>query len=185
MISSLSVFARSTTSCSSGTILDEGRFLPKSQLWRQWHLTTQNSVLVIRLWPSARQSFFFYLVDSWSYSIRLWTTRTQEDSYPRQLVPKTTSTQAWRWPDDKPVSELMIISLLTHKYVTRPQWVQNYVILIWIIECIKLKCNHACHNISTRIKILYHQRNIENDISLVKRCFNMRPRTVSQIDYSE
>ena len=30
---------------------------------------------------------------------------------------------AWRRPGDKPLSEPMIVSLLTHIYVTRPQWV--------------------------------------------------------------
>ena len=30
---------------------------------------------------------------------------------------------AWRRPDDKPLSEPMMVSLLTHIYVTRPQWV--------------------------------------------------------------
>ena len=30
---------------------------------------------------------------------------------------------AWRRPGDKPLSEAMLVSLLTHKCVTRPQWV--------------------------------------------------------------
>ena len=30
---------------------------------------------------------------------------------------------AWRRPGDKPLSEPMMVSLLTHKCVTRPQWV--------------------------------------------------------------
>ena len=32
---------------------------------------------------------------------------------------------AWRRPGDKPLSEAMLVSLLTHKYVTRPQWVNG------------------------------------------------------------
>ena len=31
----------------------------------------------------------------------------------------------WRRPGDKSLSEPMIVSLLTHICVTRPQWVQN------------------------------------------------------------
>ena len=31
---------------------------------------------------------------------------------------------AWRRPGDKPLSEAMLVSLLTHKCVTRPQWVK-------------------------------------------------------------
>ena len=32
---------------------------------------------------------------------------------------------AWRRPGDKPLSELMMVSLLTHICVTRPQWVNR------------------------------------------------------------
>ena len=32
---------------------------------------------------------------------------------------------AWRRPGDKPLSEPMMVSLLTHICVTRPQWVNN------------------------------------------------------------
>ena len=31
---------------------------------------------------------------------------------------------AWRRPDDKPLSELMMVSLLKHICVTQPQWVK-------------------------------------------------------------
>ena len=33
---------------------------------------------------------------------------------------------AWRRPGDKPLSEPMMVSLLTHLFVTRPQWVYGY-----------------------------------------------------------
>ena len=32
---------------------------------------------------------------------------------------------AWHWPSDKPLSEPMMVSLLTHICVTRPQWVKT------------------------------------------------------------
>ena len=32
---------------------------------------------------------------------------------------------AWRWPGDKPLSEPMMVSVLTHICVTRPQWVNS------------------------------------------------------------
>ena len=38
---------------------------------------------------------------------------------------------AWRRPGDKPLSEPMMVSLLTHICVTRPQWV-IHVYLVWI-----------------------------------------------------
>ena len=40
---------------------------------------------------------------------------------------------AWRRPGDKPLSELMMVSLLTHICVTRPQWVKwvGYIVRHW------------------------------------------------------
>ena len=35
-------------------------------------------------------------------------------------------TMAWRRPGDKPLSEPVMVSLLTHICVTRPQWVKGY-----------------------------------------------------------
>ena len=39
-------------------------------------------------------------------------------------IPALVEIMAWRRPGDKPLSELMIISLPTHICVTRPQWVK-------------------------------------------------------------
>ena len=33
---------------------------------------------------------------------------------------------AWHWPGDKPLSEQMMVSLLTHIYITRTQWVETF-----------------------------------------------------------
>ena len=41
-------------------------------------------------------------------------------------IPALVQKMAWCWPGDKPFSEPMMVSLLTHICVTRPQWV-NYV----------------------------------------------------------
>ena len=35
---------------------------------------------------------------------------------------------AWRRPGDKPLSEAMMVSLLTHIWVARPQWVKDLMI---------------------------------------------------------
>ena len=40
---------------------------------------------------------------------------------------------AWRRPSDKPLSEPMMVSLLTHICITRPQWVKGWE---WIINFI-------------------------------------------------
>ena len=47
---------------------------------------------------------------------------------PRHLInntPALVQIMAWRRPGDKPLSEPMVVSLLTHICVTRPQWVKT------------------------------------------------------------
>ena len=41
---------------------------------------------------------------------------------PVNNIPALVQIMAWRRPGDKPLSEPMMVSLLTHIYVTRPQW---------------------------------------------------------------
>ena len=45
-------------------------------------------------------------------------------------IPALFQIMAWRRPGDKPLSEAMLVSLLTHKCVTRPQWVNNIPALV-------------------------------------------------------
>ena len=47
---------------------------------------------------------------------------------PINNIPAMVQIMAWRWPGDKPLSEPMMVSLLTHICVTRPQWVNVYAI---------------------------------------------------------
>ena len=58
-------------------------------------------------------------------------------------IPSLVQIMAWRRPGDKPLSEPMMVSLLTHICVTRPQWVKLaswLVTLLWpIIIIIKLQ----------------------------------------------
>ena len=44
---------------------------------------------------------------------------------PINNIPTSVQVMAWRWPGDKPLSELMVVSLLTHIRVTRPQWLNS------------------------------------------------------------
>ena len=50
---------------------------------------------------------------------------------PINNIPSLVQIMAWRRPGDKPLSEPMMVSSLTHICVTRPQWVNKYFI-IWI-----------------------------------------------------
>ena len=47
---------------------------------------------------------------------------------PINNIPALVQIMAWRRPGDKPLSEPMMVSLLTHICVTRPQWVNPYLI---------------------------------------------------------
>ena len=44
---------------------------------------------------------------------------------PINNIPALVQIRAWRRPRDKPLSEPMMVSLLTHICVTRPQWVKT------------------------------------------------------------
>ena len=48
---------------------------------------------------------------------------------PINKIPALFQIMAWRIPGDKPLSEAMVVSLLTHKCVTRPQWVKYLMYL--------------------------------------------------------
>ena len=52
---------------------------------------------------------------------------------PINNIPALVQIMAWRRPGDKPLSELMLVSLLTHICVTRPQWVNTHKVemLLW------------------------------------------------------
>ena len=54
-------------------------------------------------------------------------------------VPALVQIMAWRRPGDKPLSEPMMVSLLTHICVTRPQWVNNNKDWEMIIGLIQIK----------------------------------------------
>ena len=43
---------------------------------------------------------------------------------PINNIPTLVQIMAWRWPSDKPLSEAMVVSLLMHICVTRPQWIK-------------------------------------------------------------
>ena len=56
---------------------------------------------------------------------------------PINKIPTLVQILAWRRPGDKPLSEPMLVILLTHICVTWPQWVKHsdYVVIQW---CLKL-----------------------------------------------
>ena len=51
---------------------------------------------------------------------------------PISNIPALVQIMAWRWPGDKPLSEPMMVSLLTHICVARPQWVKMWITQWWL-----------------------------------------------------
>ena len=50
-------------------------------------------------------------------------------------IPSLAQIMAWRRPGDKPLSEPMMVSSLTHICVTRPQWVKdNIASVLWSVK---------------------------------------------------
>ena len=50
---------------------------------------------------------------------------------PINNIPALVQIMAWRRPGDKPLSGPMVVRLPTHRCVTRPQWVNNLMSVIW------------------------------------------------------
>ena len=50
---------------------------------------------------------------------------------PINNIPAMVQIMAWRHPEDKPLSEPMVVSLPTHICVARPQWVIIICQLVW------------------------------------------------------
>ena len=49
-------------------------------------------------------------------------------------IPPLVQIMAWRRPGDKPLSEAMVVSLLTQICATRPQWVKTLIISYLLID---------------------------------------------------
>ena len=64
---------------------------------------------------------------------------------PISNIPTIGQIMAWRGPGDKPLSEPMMVKLLTYISVTRPQWITQ----LHIYLCSK-KCNHIAFNCKAR-----------------------------------
>ena len=62
-------------------------------------------------------------------------------------IPALVQMMAWRRPGDKPLSEPMMASLLTHICVTRPQWVNSHNLLGF--TCRKQLFTQICFSDST------------------------------------
>ena len=85
---------------------------------------------------------------------------------------------AWRWSGDKPLSEPMMVSLLTHICVTRPQWVKEccrYIVSISYINIVFKSSLALCAGNSPVTGKFPAQRpvtcsfDVFSDLTLIKR----------------
>ena len=67
-------------------------------------------------------------------------------------IPALVQIMAWRWSGDKPLSEPMIVSLLTHICVTRPQWVETNADVNWTLASTPIATNET--HISIKLEYL-------------------------------
>ena len=60
---------------------------------------------------------------------------------PSNNIPALIQIMAWCWPGNKPLSEPMMVRLLTHICITRPQWVMdhNTCDLIFSVQDMEIK----------------------------------------------
>ena len=72
-------------------------------------------------------------------------------------IPALVQIMAWRRPGDKPLFEPMVVSILTHICVTRPQWVNVIYIMLYQYLPVHVLCglliaentlmSHECHGV--------------------------------------
>ena len=76
----------------------------------------------------------------WNVSISITISLKFAPKGPINNIPALVQIMAWRRPGDKPLSESMMVCVLTHMCVTRPQWVkgpidQDRFALVIAVEC--------------------------------------------------
>ena len=69
---------------------------------------------VILKWTFLNENLWISLKISLKFVPKVWI----------NIIPALVQIMAWHRPGDGPLSEPMMVSLLTHIYVTRPQWVK-------------------------------------------------------------
>ena len=80
-------------------------------------------------------------------------------------IPSLVQIMAWGRPGDKPLSEPMMVSLLTHICVNRPQWVKARKQRMWksqykantIMNWVQLYHSHICHYGDERHTVVYYR----------------------------
>ena len=63
------------------------------------------------------------------------------------IIPALVQIMAWRRPGDKPLSEPMMVRLPTHTCVTRPQWVNVQILVVYYerVETMSIEYGRTTH----------------------------------------
>ena len=89
-------------------------------------------------------------------------------------IPALVQIMAWRRPGVKPLSEPMMVNLLRHLCVTRPQWVNsmrpsdaymrlyNIPTLVQIMACHRHYLNQCCHIVNYTVRSIFQWNFIQN-----------------------
>ena len=85
-------------------------------------------LLCLTHWSRHKMAAIFQTTFSNSFSwMKIWISVLLKfiPKGPINNIPALVQIMAWCWPGDKPLSEPMMVNLLTHICVTRPKWVNN------------------------------------------------------------
>ena len=91
----------------------------------RWHVTGQPLCVALTHWVRDKMTAIFQTTFSNAFSwMKMYEFRLKfVPKGPINNIPALVQIMAWRRPGDKPLSEPMMVSLLTHICVTRLQWV--------------------------------------------------------------
>ena len=110
----------------------EGKCMNFWSLILKFQLTHWGRDIIGHLFPDDIIKWIFLIENVW-ISIELSLKLVPKGSI--NNIPALVQIMAWRRPGDKPLPEPMMVSLLTHICVTRPQWVNTIPALAQIMFC--------------------------------------------------
>ena len=105
-------------------------------------------------------------------------------------IPSLVQMMAWRRPGHKPLSEAMMVSLLTHICVTRPQWANclspnniTWTIVLSLVYRIFLGTNYSVILIKIQNKILKKKTKKNANMSVIFWPLCTRPQSTRCFKY--
>ena len=119
-------------------VMEVLRSLAQPQIWNDLHCKNKHfektccSVNTLRPMQNGRHfpdDIFKRIFLNQNVRIPIYISLEFVSKGPINNIPALVQIMAWRRPGDKPLSETMLVSLLTHICVTRPQWVnlENHI----------------------------------------------------------